>query len=194
MEMSFTAEVFIILKWKDPRITFRDLKANGNFFSEEMLDLIWLPRIIFANTAENANVLKKGSFWVEVLNEGTPKLMNRFEIHEGYLYSGNENRLVLRTAVQHNFHCDFRLKNYPFDTQTCDITLVSEQATLFYATLIPNSLEYNGKNSFIPCLFSPQLFNHCIFVGSSAAVYHETTKILCRVQNVQSSEPCTKVL
>ena len=34
----------------------------------------------------------------------------------------------------------------------------------------------------------------CIFVGLSAAVYRKSTRILCRVQNVQASEPCIKVL
>ena len=34
----------------------------------------------------------------------------------------------------------------------------------------------------------------CIFVGSSAAVYHGSTKILCSVQNDQTSEACSKVL
>ena len=29
MEMSFTAEISIILKWKDPRLTFRNLKLTG---------------------------------------------------------------------------------------------------------------------------------------------------------------------
>ena len=34
----------------------------------------------------------------------------------------------------------------------------------------------------------------CIFVGSSAAVHRESTKILCTVQNYQTREACTKVL
>ena len=34
----------------------------------------------------------------------------------------------------------------------------------------------------------------CIFVGSLAAVYRESTKILCSVQNDFSSKACTKVL
>ena len=34
----------------------------------------------------------------------------------------------------------------------------------------------------------------CIFVGSSDAVYRESTKILCSVQNDQPSKACTKVL
>ena len=34
----------------------------------------------------------------------------------------------------------------------------------------------------------------CIFVGSSDAVYRESTKILCSEQNDQPSKACTKVL
>ena len=145
MDMSFTAEVAVELKWIDKRITYKNLKPKGNFLGNDNLENLWLPNVIFANTEENASILKKGSLFVEVLKEGQSKVINHNEVQEGYIYSGGENRLHLVAKVQHDFLCSFKFQNYPFDSQTCYIFLKTEQATRFYTNIVPKTLMYNGK-------------------------------------------------
>ena len=50
MSMTFEAELTIKLKWKDPRLKFKDLKETGNYLEKSLLDQIWLPKLYFVNT------------------------------------------------------------------------------------------------------------------------------------------------
>ena len=65
MSMTFEAEVRITLKWKDPRLKFKDLKETGNYLEKSLLDQIWLPKLYFGNTKGNLQVLADDSMTVQ---------------------------------------------------------------------------------------------------------------------------------
>ena len=50
VEMKFEAEVTVIIQWRDPRITYKNLAADGNFLDAYWRDQIWLPQLTFTNT------------------------------------------------------------------------------------------------------------------------------------------------
>ena len=58
------------MKWKDPRLTFKNLKETGNYLEKSLLDQIWLPKLHFVNTKGNLQVLVDDSMTVQVLREG----------------------------------------------------------------------------------------------------------------------------
>ena len=105
MSMTFTAEVAIELQWKDSRITFKDLKSEGNFLDKVSQDQIWLPPLTFSNTDGNSPLLGENSIKVEVLRQGSAKLNNLYQLNEGTYFKGDENDLLLYVDHECNFHC-----------------------------------------------------------------------------------------
>ena len=65
----FNAEVKIFIWWKDPRITFKNLRTDGNYLNKYWQDQIWLPPLYFSNTRGNAPLLGEDSMTVEVLQQ-----------------------------------------------------------------------------------------------------------------------------
>ena len=146
MSMTFEAEVRITLKWKDPRLTFKNLKETGNYLEKSLLDQIWLPKLHFVNTKGNLQVLVDDSMTVQVLREGNGVLMESMNLHEGNLYEGKENSLMVNVDHQFDFHCNFELSNFPFDSQDCGIVIGSPVEIQNLTLLNPGSLTYRGKN------------------------------------------------
>ena len=95
MSMTFSAEVAIKLQWKDSRITFKDLKSEGNFLDKSSQDQIWLPPLTFSNTDGNVPLLGDDSIKVEVLRQGSAILNNLYKLNEGTHFKGDENDLLL---------------------------------------------------------------------------------------------------
>ena len=146
MSMTFEAELTITLRWKDPRLTFKDLKETGNYLEKSLLDQIWLPKLFFSNTKGNLQVLADDSMTVQVLREGNGVLMESMNIHEGNLYEGKENSLMVKVDHQFDFHCSFELSNFPFDNQDCGIQIGSPVEIRNQTHIKPGSLTYKGKN------------------------------------------------
>jgi len=63
-QQSFTAEIALVLRWKDPR-----LAHTGSGVVRYPLEQVWHPRVGIAN--ETASVIRKLPEWVEVEPDGT---------------------------------------------------------------------------------------------------------------------------
>ena len=146
MSMTFEAELRITLKWKDPRLIFKDLKETGNYLEKSLLDQIWLPKLNFGNTKGNLQVLADDSMTVQVLREGNGVLRESMNLQEGYLYEGKENSLMVKVDHEVDFKCNYELSNFPFDNQDCGIQIESPVEMRNLTRLKPGSLIYRGKN------------------------------------------------
>ena len=144
MKMSFSSELTIHLRWNDSRITYKDLKSDGNFLSKESYEKIWLPPIYFSNTKRNEKLLNPESISVEVLREGNFLLNDIDTLHESKIYLGTENRLQLVGQYEFDFHCEFSLVYYPFDFQSCKIIIDTRKDILDSTILQPRRLLYKG--------------------------------------------------
>jgi hypothetical protein len=89
-QQSFTADVFVVLRWKDPR-----LAHTGNGIAHYPLDQIWNPRVVIVN--ETNSVSRRLPESVEVDADGTVTYRQR--------YVGS-------------FTQSLHLKSFPFDKQT----------------------------------------------------------------------------
>jgi gamma-aminobutyric acid receptor subunit beta len=70
-EQSFTAEVAIVLRWKDPR-----LAHTGSGIARYPLEEVWHPRTVIAN--ETSSVSRKFPDSVEVESDGTVTYRQRY--------------------------------------------------------------------------------------------------------------------
>jgi Neurotransmitter-gated ion-channel ligand binding domain/Neurotransmitter-gated ion-channel transmembrane region len=96
-QQSFTAEIALVLRWKDPR-----LAHTGSGVVRYPLEQVWHPRVGIAN--ETASVIRKLPEWVEVERDGT---------------------LIYRQRYAGAFTQRLRLQSFPFDRQTFHIQIVA---------------------------------------------------------------------
>lgn len=98
VDQAFEANVFIILKWNDPRIAS---VAKGN--QKYSLDEIWNPSVLIAN--ESGNVRKTFSETVEVDADGS---------------------VIYRQRYVGTFSQPLNLRDFPFDSHSFAIQLVAQ--------------------------------------------------------------------
>src|SRR6266481_6874339 len=96
-QQNFTAEVAIVLRWRDPRLTH-----TGNGIVRYPLEQVWHPRVAVVN--ETNSVSRKFPEAVEVEPDGTVNYRQR--------YAGA-------------FSQPLRLRSFPFDRQTFHVELVA---------------------------------------------------------------------
>src|SRR5438477_8184571 len=96
-QQNFTAEVAVVLRWRDPRLTH-----TGNGIVRYPLEQVWHPRVAVVN--ETNSVSRESPEAVEVEPDGTVNYRQR--------YAGA-------------FTQPLRLQSFPFDRQTFRVQLVA---------------------------------------------------------------------
>jgi hypothetical protein len=96
-QQSFTAEIAIVLRWKDPRLTH-----TGNGVVRHSLEQIWHPRAVIVN--ETNSVSRKFPDMAEVEPDGT---------------------VIYRQRYAGAFAQPLRLRSFPFDRQTFRLQFVA---------------------------------------------------------------------
>ena len=113
----------IRLEWRENRARYHNLKVDSYFnaLSEDEIESIWLPLVIYTNTDQqessrlgwvnewstNVRVERKGNF-----------TRSGFEVlDETEVFKGQENSLIMTQSYTHEFQCIYELERYPFDTQ-----------------------------------------------------------------------------
>ena len=144
IEMTFTSKILLYLQWRDGRIKFKNLAADGTFLKKLWLDKIWLPPLIFSNTKEYALIPAQESISAKVLKQGFPLPIATSELNEGYTFNGDENDLSLFVHNHYTFECTFELSKFPFDIQNCSMDIRIQEEFRKYITLVPRILNYTG--------------------------------------------------
>ena len=126
----------ITLKWRENRVTFQNLKngSTNNLLSQEEVQLLWLPRVIYWNT-DQEETTRLGESWewatdVLVQREGGARMNLVADIDEAEIFEGAENSLIMEQTYTHAFQCVFKLTKYPFDKQV--------QVYIFIIAFVPH--------------------------------------------------------
>ena len=139
-------QFFLSLHWIDKRITFYNIKKSVgmNSLSKKEKNIIWMPIVIFHNTKKKLRTLHDEESAASVTRNGQGT-KSGLDINEDiYLFKGSENPLKVSRAYNIRFICDFNMRWYPFDIQTCRIAMVLEGVTGQFVTLLPGKLNYTG--------------------------------------------------
>ena len=120
---SFQAKFTIILKWFDTRLKFYFLRntTTSNLIGGEEKGFLWIPPLIFNNSASNQMIVDGPSTQMFVLRHGEGEPFPISNVNEGETYKGSENPLLFASNYILTHHCVFELYLYPFDTQRCEI-------------------------------------------------------------------------
>ena len=116
-----TLKFEIVLKWKEVRATYQNLKfeTSLNALPDDEAHKLWLPYAIFDNTDDNEAVqlTDEVKTTLVVSREGEFTRSGVEDVDEIEVFQGSENSLVLSQTHSKRFQCQYRLNNYPFDTQ-----------------------------------------------------------------------------
>ena len=141
---TFTSQILISLRWRDQRITFRNLAQSKKLLSKVWHDQIWLPPIYFSNTLEYKRILNGNYIQVAIIPRGQPLLSKISELNEANIFKGKENDLELESWNELTFKCNFELWRYPFDVQHCSVDIKIQAELRNYTSLNPIELTYTG--------------------------------------------------
>ena len=151
---TFTSEVGIFLRWRDERITFRNLDFVDQIWikkvlSNAWLDHIWLPPLYFSNTIGNKGILTGNFNQMFIIPLGQPTLNKMSDLIEANTFKGDENDLELESWNELIFKCNFELWRYPFDVQRCSVDVMIPPELTNYTVLNPTKITYTGIFDFI---------------------------------------------
>ena len=153
LSMTFTSVVKIFLRWRDQRITYRNLvrpnlaQSKKKELSKVWYDQIWLPPLYFSNTKESIQILSGNSIEVAINPHGQQEgyYVNKIsELNEANIFKGEENDLELQSGNELTFKCHFELWRYPFDLQHCSVNVEIPSEWRNYIILNPIEFIYSG--------------------------------------------------
>ena len=138
LNLKFTVDFFLNLRWYDLRIQFKDLNnvTALNSLSENDVDNLWTPNLAFTNAlgplrtlfdAEASGVLVRED---EIPLPEDPTLST-----EAMLFSGRTNAIMITREYFIDYSCDFKLRYFPFDTQMCSMVFAVQGKTDNYVQL-----------------------------------------------------------
>ena len=134
------------MEWVDARLEFYNIKMDEtmNVVTIEELNRIWLPIIVFDNTESDQRTILDGKAFATI------KRMNRgigsdSTISEDIdIYKGSENTITMSRLYNIEFFCDYDMRWYPFDVQTCLMVLKLGGGAEKLVSLSPGDLKYRG--------------------------------------------------
>ena len=134
------------MTWFDSRLQYYNLKENQkmNTLTFPELEGIWVPQILFSNTQHQLISKKDEKSFALVVKNGTGT-MSSHEINENIeIYEGSENLLKFVRVYAIDFRCDFDMRWYPFDIQTCTMDLELNGILTDFVDIFPGVFRYLG--------------------------------------------------
>ncbi len=130
----------------DGRLTFLNLKEDEdlNTLTAQEKSEMWIPRIIFFNTKEKIESETDEKAFATIKRDSPYKTKSREHLHNAHLFSGRLNPVSITRVYSEEFLCIFDMSVYPFDTQTCSISMIMKGNSGKFVYLLANSTNYLG--------------------------------------------------
>ena len=148
-EHSIDLQFQIEMEWLENRATYKNLKENSgmNVLSEDGINSLWLPLITYTNTDQKdttrLGMQNEWSTSVKVRREGNLTRGGLELVDEVELFQGDQNPIVMTQVYTKTFQCQYDFQLYPFDTQTCTITMDASADDLSIVELVAHKLLMN---------------------------------------------------
>ena len=134
------------MAWVDARLDFFNIKLDEtmNVISLDELNRIWLPIIVFHNTEEGQITINDGKSFATINRTGQGTGSDQSISEDIDIYKGSENSISMSRLYNIDFFCDYDMRWYPFDAQTCFMDMKLGGGTEKLVSLTPGLLKYLG--------------------------------------------------
>ena len=110
----------VTFSWLERRAVFHNLKQkmNLNSLQSEVVEQLWIPKLIYSNTKQNENThmsIKEST--LTIIREGTFVRTTLETVDEIEIFRGDENPIEMHQDYTKTFQCTYNLENFPFDSQ-----------------------------------------------------------------------------
>ena len=127
LQSLYGIQFYLTAIWKDSRLKFSNLRPDltHNQLSDSEESMVWTPALIFEKTlgAHPFGIEHGAKIQVERNSVGEP--MPIISLHEGTWYSGSDTPLKMFQYFKFDHNCHFKLNDYPFDSQHCELKVSS---------------------------------------------------------------------
>ena len=134
------------MTWFDARLDFFNIKVdeNMNIISIDELNKIWLPVVVFDNTEKGQRTISDDESFATInrMSKGTRSDSSISEDID--IYKGSENTISISRLYNIEFFCDYDMRWYPFDAQTCFMVMKLGGGSEKLVALEPGLLQYLG--------------------------------------------------
>jgi hypothetical protein len=148
IEQSFRVSYELASKWKDPRLTYHNLKKNSNLnvLSQKEQSSIWTPTLVLVNTQATETINQDKDTLTKVIAnaEYSHTVSDITSIQNIFIFEGEENHLEMSRALETVFICKYNMALYPFDTQTCTMDFLLTGVSDDFCFLENGGLIYTG--------------------------------------------------
>ena len=140
VEALFRTQFEIFLNWKDPRITFWNLKEDESLNSlvPSEKSLIWTPVMVFDNTDKKTLTVTDDESLITVLREADFVRTPISVLDNVHHFQGTENSLELSRVYEESWICDYAMNWFPFDTQKCSMVFTATKQMMSFLDLVEN--------------------------------------------------------
>ena len=134
------------MAWVDARLDFFNIKQDEtmNVISIDELNRIRLPIIVFHNTEEGQITINDDKAFATINRTGQGTGSDSSISEDIDIYKGSENSISLSRLYNIDFFCDYDMRWYPFDAQTCFMVMKLGGGTEKLVSLTPGILQYLG--------------------------------------------------
>ena len=147
MDSLFTATFILELEWYDERIIWKDLNTdtNINIPSKKEKSDIWCPNLLFPYARNMKGIPNDGEAKFLVRLESSYQMSSLEDKRETAFFCGSENPLIYSRKFTLTSKCDFNLALFPFDTQTCSISLDVGDSIKKFVELKGTNINFVGE-------------------------------------------------
>ena len=134
------------MTWVDARLDFYNIKLDEtmNAITIHELHRIWLPIIIFHNTERGQRSINDDESFATISRTGKGTGSGSSISEDINIYKGSENSISMSRIYNIDFFCDYDMRWYPFDAQTCYMVMKLGGGIEKLVSLTPGFLEYIG--------------------------------------------------
>ena len=134
------------MTWVDARLDFYNIKLDEtmNAITIDELNRIWLPIIIFHNTERGQRSINDDESFATISRTGKGTGSDSSISEDINIYKGSENSISMSRIYNIDFFCDYDMRWYPFDSQTCFMAMKLGGGVEKLVSLTPGLLEYLG--------------------------------------------------
>ena len=166
---SFHVSYLLTSEWKDPGLTYHNLKKNSNLnvLSLEEQDLIWAPKLILSNTKATETITKDKDTLIKVVANSKFSYTSSdiSSTQNIYIFEGEKNKIEMTRALDTIFICKYDMALYPFDTQTCTMDFLLSLVSEDFSFLTVGGLEYTGPTELIQYFMKDKYMIEMAFDG-----------------------------